>query len=245
MKGVSGDTPLTLCPYLTNLSFTNLVLKKSALQALSTAMSDGKLPRLSHLTFKDCRRLNGRLSILFALPWPNIIYLNMCGTQVSFSDLGVLFRTGTDVDNLPSLTSLELCAVKLSCRKYFHFKLTMSKVTDLILSNELLFGYNFLESINQGLLPNLKTLGLHIPSSNLIKNLRCDSVKCLEHLQLPVIKASDLLEKGFITCHPPVTWQSLSQSEAFPPLSLGWPQPIRDFPTSEPGMLQRHNTKVI
>ena len=145
MKGVSGDTPLTLCPYLTNLSFTNLVLKKSALQALSTAMSDGKLPRLFHLTFKDCRRLNGRLSILFALPWPNIIYLNMCGTQVSFSDLGVLFRTGTDVDNLPSLTSLELCAVKLFCRKFFHFKLTMSKVTDLILSNELLFGYNFLE----------------------------------------------------------------------------------------------------
>ena len=44
---------------------------------------------------------------------------------------------------------------------------------------------------------------------------------------------------------PLVTWQSLCQSEAFPPLSLGQPQPIRDFPAIEPGTLQCHNTKVI
>ena len=44
---------------------------------------------------------------------------------------------------------------------------------------------------------------------------------------------------------PLVTWQSLSQSEAFLPLSPGWPQPIRDFPTIESGTLQHHNTKVI
>ena len=39
---------------------------------------------------------------------------------------------------------------------------------------------------------------------------------------------------------PLVTWQSLSQSETFPPLSVEWSQPIRDFPTIEPGMLQCH-----
>ena len=44
--------------------------------------------------------------------------------------------------------------------------------------------------------------------------------------------------------HPLVTWQSLSQSEAFPPFRAGWPQPIRDFPTIEPGTLQHHNTKM-
>ena len=43
--------------------------------------------------------------------------------------------------------------------------------------------------------------------------------------------------------HPLVMRQSLSQSEAFPPLSLGWPQPIRDFPAIEPSTLQHHNTK--
>ena len=42
---------------------------------------------------------------------------------------------------------------------------------------------------------------------------------------------------------PLVMQQSLSQSEAFPPLSLGWPQPIRGFHAIEPGMLQCHNTK--
>ena len=44
--------------------------------------------------------------------------------------------------------------------------------------------------------------------------------------------------------HPLVTWQSLGQSEAFPPFRVGWLQPIRDFPTTEPGMLQHHNTKM-
>ena len=42
---------------------------------------------------------------------------------------------------------------------------------------------------------------------------------------------------------PLVARQGLGQSEAFPPFSTGWPQPIRDFPTIEPGTLQRHNTK--
>ena len=47
-----------------------------------------------------------------------------------------------------------------------------------------------------------------------------------------------------ITEHCPLVMrQSLGQSEAFPPLSMGWPQPIRDFPAIEPGMLQCHNTK--
>ena len=44
---------------------------------------------------------------------------------------------------------------------------------------------------------------------------------------------------------PLVMWQSLSQSEAFLPLSLEWSQPIRDFPTIEPGMLQRHLFETI
>ena len=43
---------------------------------------------------------------------------------------------------------------------------------------------------------------------------------------------------------PLVTWQSLSQSEAFLPFGAGWLQPIRDFPAIEPGTLQCHNTKM-
>ena len=43
---------------------------------------------------------------------------------------------------------------------------------------------------------------------------------------------------------PLVTWQSLGQSEAFPPFGVGQPQPIRDFPTIEPSTLQHHNTKT-
>ena len=43
---------------------------------------------------------------------------------------------------------------------------------------------------------------------------------------------------------PLVTWQSLSQSEAFPPFGAGQLQPIRDFPAIEPSTLQRHNTKT-
>ena len=35
--------------------------------------------------------------------------------------------------------------------------------------------------------------------------------------------------------------QSLSQSEAFLPLSPGWPQPIRDFPTRGPGTSSDEN----
>ena len=53
---------------------------------------------------------------------------------------------------------------------------------------------------------------------------------------------SQLLERGIEHC-PLVTWQGLGQSEAFPPFSAGQPQPIRDFPTIEPCMLQCHNTK--
>ena len=52
-------------------------------------------------------------------------------------------------------------------------------------------------------------------------------------------------QSEIIEHHPLVTQQSLGQSEAFLPLSLGWPQPIRDFPTIEPCTLQHHNTKVI
>ena len=43
---------------------------------------------------------------------------------------------------------------------------------------------------------------------------------------------------------PLVMWQSLGQSEAFPPFRAGQPQPIRDFSTIEPGTLQCHNTKT-
>ena len=42
-----------------------------------------------------------------------------------------------------------------------------------------------------------------------------------------------------------VMQQSLSQSEAFPPLSPEQSQLIRGFPTIEPGMLQRHLFKTI
>ena len=44
--------------------------------------------------------------------------------------------------------------------------------------------------------------------------------------------------------HLLVTWQSLSQSESFPPFKAGWPQPIRDFPAIEPSTLQCHNNKT-
>ena len=44
--------------------------------------------------------------------------------------------------------------------------------------------------------------------------------------------------------YPLVMQQSLSQSEAFLPFRVGQPQPIRDFPTIEPGTLQCHNTRT-
>ena len=57
-----------------------------------------------------------------------------------------------------------------------------------------------------------------------------------------ILKSS--IRSKIIKHHPLVTWQSLGQSEAFLPLSPGWPQPITDFPAIEPSMLS-HNTEVI
>ena len=81
------SSKLISCPKLTHLSFTHLNLDTSTLCALCRAVSEGRLPNVTHLNVIDCKNVAGNLALLFKQPWPKLIYFNIRGTYLNPTDL--------------------------------------------------------------------------------------------------------------------------------------------------------------
>ena len=181
--------PLPSSSSLTHLSFLKQNIEESALVALSSAVVQGRLSNVSHLAFVHCNGLAGTFPLLFSSIWPKLSHLNLRGSKLD-TDVQVVIDRQSDF--LPNLTMLVL-------GDFSHGSCQLSRpwlnLTSLFLDNELDDERGFIEAINQGLLPNLSSLGLSLLVNASRLKLRLNHLLLLTSLVLNryIAHVSDLV----------------------------------------------------
>ena len=130
------------CPLLTHLSFVNIrrfdsAVDGSVMSALSRAVKEGNLPKLTHLSFDDCLFNPGiQLSSLLETAWPNLTELNLTGGHFDVKDFKAL-SAANKKGLLPVLKSLFVCdlyKINESAIKWL-FKHPWPNLTHFVLDN--------------------------------------------------------------------------------------------------------------
>ena len=172
---------------LTSLSFTHVTLEEAFIDDLCTAVSDGHIPHITHLSLNNCNGLMGNLSKLFKCKWPKLYHLNLRRTWLHYTDLEIVFETGL----LPNIQSLVLSTDQLTVKTWLlrHPWLTLTR----------LFLYNDGPSDNSAhykviKIPHLTSLGLSLEKDAAFK-IDFYNLKSLQSLiLLECVTQSDYLE---------------------------------------------------
>ena len=163
---VSKEMPM--CPSLTQLALVNVVFNEGVLTTLDSAVDEGLLPSLSHLTFATCWfSLTGKLSKLFKSVWPTLTHLRLNGCILSKDDIETLTHCLSALEGrkLPHLTAMILDVVDMERKG----SLTPALKTMFQEASQNIreFGIhharnddfqNIIAAVNQGKLPNLTHL---------------------------------------------------------------------------------------
>ena len=166
---------LPSCQFLTHLSLTSgsFHIDGNVFKALSSAVQEGKLPNLGHLSFAGISRdLRNKLQFLFQTPWPKLTHLDLSDCQLGKSDVQIILgATDPWQENLlPALSSLaiELC--------YFTnvdqgnlLTQQWTSLNTLNMSNSSIGFFetsSFTDAVNSCILPNLTRLKLSGSSSS-------------------------------------------------------------------------------
>ena len=112
---VHAQHDLPLCQHLTHLYLTSiwadLHIDGSVFQTLSKSAREGKLPNLSHLSFRNLGQTEKKLPplpLLFQTQWPSLTHLDLTGSALDDTDIQIVFgATDPKHTNLmPNLSSL-------------------------------------------------------------------------------------------------------------------------------------------
>ena len=136
--------PIIPCPHLTHLFFVGVSkvteifgFDSNVFVALSVAVANGNLPKLSHLSFEDCRfGIRGHLQLLFQSTWPSLTELNFEECLLDPSDFAVL-SSAHEKGFFPQLVSLTVCDLYKCKKSGIHalLKRLWAKITMFSLTN--------------------------------------------------------------------------------------------------------------
>ena len=186
------------CPSLTHLCIMNQTIDRSVVQALSKAVQDGRLPSLSHLSLINCRRTPYRnssnpplgLSAIFKSTWPQIQYLNLCGTLLGRKDIAKLSETSR-VNLLPSLQALFLTVNSIlhpnESLQLLWVNPLNSLTTFCLDDSDLETFLQFTKAIARNMFPNLVNLAISQRKANPgidLELISFESLKFLRYLTL-------------------------------------------------------------
>ena len=119
------------------------VLNFNIFVALSVAVANGNLPKLSHLSFEDCRfGIRGHLQFLFQCTWPSLTELSFEECLLDPSDFSAL-SSAHEKGFSPQLESITVCELDKWNRSGIHTllkspwaKITMFSLTNIALCND-------------------------------------------------------------------------------------------------------------
>ena len=105
---------LPVCRHLTHLFLTSsdLYMDDSVFRALSEAVREGKLPKLSHLSLRKLQSYEKfpPLSLLFQTQWQALTHLDLTGCVLDKNDIQIVFGATdpTHTNQIPNLSSLAI-----------------------------------------------------------------------------------------------------------------------------------------
>ena len=173
-----GLHELLQCPLLSAITFTNIVVDRSVLDASGTSMKDNKLPVISILKFEDCgSSLEGNLKLLFKSSWRALEYLELYKCELDQSDVLFIAAENGLVPNLTtlrfgfSIRSSEMVNRRTCCRKehiiddniFLIFRQHWPRLTTLYLHDVCKRQYKRIApNLNAEFLPNLSDLAIYM-----------------------------------------------------------------------------------
>ena len=99
---------IIFCPFLKDLLLINIDIDYDMLNALTSAVKNGKLPSLTHLSLKGAKSsITGKISMLFQCDWPTLTTLDLNHCFLDESDAKALSSCGQK--QTPKLASVTLC----------------------------------------------------------------------------------------------------------------------------------------
>ena len=152
-------TSQTLCN-LTHLFFMNQTISQTMFEALSSAVSKN----LSHLSFTNCKGLNGKLALLFKSTWLKLSHLGILGTELNGMDVETLFAGRS---RLPNIKGLMLSAYGNISRCRFRSGEPCLPLTSLFLDISHENACIVVDLIRECLIPNLNSLGVFMNEQDL------------------------------------------------------------------------------
>ena len=165
---------IPVCSNMTHLILSNQTVADEIVWALSAAVRDGRLPRLSHLGFIKCEGIKGKLPVLFRSTWPKLTHLNLCKTLIDEIDVRSLLDS--NVTLLPKLTSCTFSISKAEEPDQVlqpQLKHKCPPLTSLVVFVDDPTGNSYselTEALGRGKFPNLAHLGVSVSQSEANSN---------------------------------------------------------------------------
>ena len=185
-----GDVPH--CPSLTHLSFRK-ANDSNLLHALSRALQNNRLPKLSNLSLAFCQFFNidGMLPLLFQKRCATLDHLNMCNVVLDDKDTEFLNSLNIDTERspLPKLSSLVFSSRSFSgdaFEVWSLFQQPWNNLKSFTIHDDGSIGTEIVEILNSGKLPSLTELRFSVEREHHldISMLDPEKMPCLETLSL-------------------------------------------------------------
>ena len=216
---------MPMCPFVTELPLVNVVFNEGVLTTLASAVDEGLLPSLSHLTFATCwLSLTGKLSKLFKSAWPTLTHLCLNGCILSKDDIETLTHCLSALEGrkLPQLTAMILDVIDLERKG----SLTppLKTMFQEAFQNIREFGIhhahnddfqNIIAAANQDKLPDLTHLFVSVEKHPIERptNTNISERKVQSEFKVPSLTSLTMLRFSFSTLHLDAIAKSSNQSQ--------------------------------